>query len=88
MNEFSPLQRTSFVYNSPQRGVIHMERPSGIRAAAVEEAKLHERIQALNSKIKDRSRTNNLASRETQESSIFSKIAKRNLGRKETVKWE
>ena len=40
----------------------------------------------MESKIKNKSRTHNLASRETNDSSIFSKIAKRNLRSKEVTK--
>ena len=75
-----------------------MERPSNIRAAAADEARdIQYELTRFQKKVKDLSRTNNmgtretpqtqnLASRETQDSSIFSKIAKRSLRNKEIVK--
>lgn len=64
-----------------------MERPSNIRAAAADEARdMNFEIARLGSKLKNKSRTHNIASRETNDSSIFSKIAKRNLRSKEVTK--
>jgi hypothetical protein len=46
MNQFSPIQTINYKNRSPNnRGAIYMERPSGIRAAAADEA--HEMARAL-----------------------------------------
>lgn len=87
MNDFSPIQSTKFVQNSPFRGaVIHMERPIDIRRAAAEEVSDNDLQFRLKKIQSHKSRTNNNVSRETAESSIFSKIAKRTLQTKEKTK--